>query len=517
MRRVIAMAMLACCPVLVAARDTPQPGVHFTQVEGWNRLDAVVPGKLLSVAAMDAGRTIYLLVMPVDYPAEPATAEEPAEGGAEQEAPLTCPEPEDTSPPPPLALYRLDLQRQELSKMRDDLPGDGNQLQTADLDGDGEEELLLRRPGQLLQLPSDGMAPLIGGPLGIAGKLHAPGGGAPAVVTATSGGSLRLYSAGNGTMDWQETAAVALPTTGRVHRNGLSVRQAVPVYLGRSQDGKLLYATPPQAVRPRRLQVTLIALDPTTGEAQVSDCWAGLPGPERLLDYHFLLLEGRPMLLAETMPGDKLSLFGEKLLRLFPLEADRTRLGLAPLFEVQSRMNLWQDAHPMLVDVNRDGRMDLLVGYWKGLLSPRVALDAYLRQPDGSFRDAPRTTAFDVKNGEGSYLHYGDDLDGDSLPDLLLRRDQSWQLHTGLPSSTGKKLVNRKGTTLPLQVEETVLTRVVEIELSASGVSRLTAVAQGRPKFVDFGAAAGRAIFLTWPGDASSPGALQILWRNGVE
>jgi len=513
MRRLAAMTLLACCPILVAAGDTQQPDVRFTQSEGWSRLDVVVPGKLLSVATMDASRTLYLLVKPVDYPAEPAPTEEPSEYGEEQGATLACPEPEDTSPPPPLALYRLELQQQELTPVRADLPGDGSALHVVDLDGDGEQELLLKRPGQFLELRSDGLLPLLESPLGIGGRLHASVDGAPAVVSATSGGSLRLYLAGAGTTGWQETAAIALPSTGKVHANGLSVRHAVPWYVGRSQDGKLLYATPPQAVGPRRLQVTLIALDPSSGEAQISDCWAGLPGPEKLLNYHFLLLEGRPMLLAETMPSDKLSLFGEKLLRLFPLETDRSRLGQAPLFAVKSHMNLWQDAHPVLVDVNRDGRMDLVIGYWKGLLSPRVALDAYVREPDGSFRSAPRTTAFDVKNGEGSYLHYGDDLDGDSLPDLLVRRDQSWLLHSGLPSSSGKKLVERKGTELPLEVQEIVETGVVEIQLSAAGVSRFTAAAQGKPQFADFAAGKGRAILLIWPGDRSSSGALQVLWR----
>ncbi len=513
MRRIAAMALLACCPTLVAANDTPQPVVRFTQVEGWSRLDAVVPGVLRSVATLDAGSTDYLLVEPVEYPAEPAPAEEPSEDGDEPQAPLACPEPEDTSPAPPLTLYRLELQRQELIQVQEDLPGDGSVLYAADLDGDGEEELLLRRPGQFLELRPDGLIPLLDGPLGIGWKLHSSADGAPAVVSATSAGSLRLYLAGTGTAGWQETAAIALPSTGKVQATGLSVRHAVPRYVGRSQEGKLLYATPPQAVGPRRLQVTLITLDPSSGEAQVSDCWAGLPGPETLLDYHFLLLEGRPMLLAETMPSDKLSLFGEKLLRLFLLEADRSRLGPAPLFAVQSRMNLWQDGHPVLVDVNRDGRMDLVLGYWKGLLSPRVALDAYVRQPDGSFRSSPRTTAFDVKNGERSYLHYGDDLDGDSLPDLLVRREQSWVLHSGLPSSSGKKLVDRRGTALPLEVREMVLTGV-EVQLSSAGVSHFTAVAPRLPQFADLAAGEGRAILLMWEGDGSSPGALQVLWRD---
>jgi hypothetical protein len=350
--------------------------------------------------------------------------------------------------------------------------------------------------------------------IGTSGRLHSPADGSPAVASAVSEAHLRLYRAGSANQGWEETTAVALPLTGKVQATGLSVRHAVPSFIGRGRDGHLLYATTPEAVGAHRLQVMLIALDPSTGEAQLSDCWTGLPGPEMLLHHHFLLLDGRPLLLVQTMRSDKLSIFGERLVRLFQLEADRSRLGVAPLFAVQSRMNLWQDGHPFIVDVNRDGRMDLVMAYWKGLMTARVVLDAYLREEDGSFRDSPRSTAFDIKDGETSYLHYGDDLDGDSLPDLLVRTDEAWLLHSGLPSSSGKKLVDRTATALPLEMGQTLLTRV-ETQISTAGVSHFTftAAAQGPPKFTDL--PGGKAIILMYRGNSSSPGALQILWRDG--
>lgn len=514
MRAVAAMAMLFCCQTLVVAGETVKPEVQLRHVAGWNLLEAVVPGKLLSVASLDGGRTMYLLVEPIETPGQPPPAEGPADDEREEDAPLVCPQPENVSLPPLLELYRLELQRQELGLVRQDLPSDGNLLGVADLDGAGEEVLLLRRPGQLLALQRDRLVPLVEGPPDMEMRWHASADGFRAVGSSVFGGTLRFYLAGIGTTQWREIAALALPSTGSVQATGISVRYAVPRYLGRDQDGKLFYATPPEAIGPRRLQITLFVLDPSSGEVQVSDCWAGLPGPEKLLDYHFLLLEGQPMLLAETMPGNKLSLLGEKLLRLFPLQLDRSRLGLAPVFAVQSRMNLWQEAHPSLVDVNRDGRVDLVLGYWKGLISPRIALDAYVRQADGSFRGSPRTTAFDVEDGEGSYLHYGDDLDGDSLPDLLVRQDQNWLLYSGLPSSSGKKLVNRKATVLPLEVQGAVLNGNVELEVSAAGVSRVTAEAKGKLQFVELAEGNGRALLWVWPGDRSSPGTLQVLWRE---
>ena len=66
-----------------------------------------------------------------------------------------------------------------------------------------------------------------------------------------------------------------------------------------------------------------------------------------------------------------------------------------------------------------------------------------------------------------------------------------------------------------MEVREMVLTGV-EIQLSSAGASHFTAVAPRLPQFADLAAGEGRAILLMWEGDGSSPGALQILWRDAT-
>jgi hypothetical protein len=205
-------------------------------------------------------------------------------------------------------------------------------------------------------------------------------------------------------------------------------------------DGEVVYATPPKAYGDRRLRV--LRLEPGAHEgARVVEAWCRLPGPEEVLNSTLFLLDGRPVLVATTRRSDKLALFGERRLRLWFLEQDRSSAGMDPLFDAETRMNLWQDDHTIVLDVNGDGADDLVAGYWKGILKSRVVLDAYLRREDGTFDPKPRTTAFDVKDGDEDVLEYGRDLTGDGIPDLLVKNDDDLLVYGGLESDNGKKLV----------------------------------------------------------------------------
>jgi hypothetical protein len=186
-------------------------------------------------------------------------------------------------------------------------------------------------------------------------------------------------------------------------------------------------------------------VDPTapTAEERQVEAWARLPERERVIEAAFLRLEGRPILAVTSRPADKLALFGEKLLRLFPLERDRSRAGVEPLFAVQSRMNLWQGARLTIADVDGDGRDDLVAGYWKGLKNATVVLDAYLRREDGSFDPGPRSTAFDVKEGNKDILGFGADLDGDGRSELVLGVAGKLLVFRGQAGKRGADLVER--------------------------------------------------------------------------
>jgi hypothetical protein len=180
----------------------------------------------------------------------------------------------------------------------------------------------------------------------------------------------------------------------------------------------MVFATEPEALGRRRLRTLL--LDPDgPAETKVVESWALFPTPERVVDTVFAMLDGSPVLIVTTTSAEKLSLFGEKALRVYPLGGDRTRAGDAPLFATTTGINLWQQAHPVVVDLDRDGRNDLVLPYWKGLKNSIAALEVYRGGAVSGFAK-PRSMSFDVENGEKGFMEFGADADGDGRPDLIL-------------------------------------------------------------------------------------------------
>ena len=358
-----------------ATPDTPLPsGVSIEQVEGMTRIDAVVPGWLIdfTVAKLSNGeRTVVLLVQPREFDNSEEAKEEPAESdtaaadedGEERRIP-DCPDESDAGEAdaePARRLYSLPPAGEgDLVLIRDDLPSDTQSLDAADIDGDGQDELLLDREGELLMVELGGTTAKArtllsdpGLPAARVGHNTTSGGSPGSVVTVVQLGSLRLFGPGGSEPGWHLLADVELPLEGSARGNRIEVRSAVPSFVGRREDGTLLFATRPRAWIGRRLQVQLIQVG-TSGEATVTDCWAALPEAEDVLESFFLMLDDRPSLLVTTKPAGKLGLFGEKRLRLYRLERDRSRLGITPLLATQSRMNLWQNSVPRLHDVNGD-------------------------------------------------------------------------------------------------------------------------------------------------------------------
>jgi len=334
----------------------------------------------------------------------------------------------------------------ELGVARDDLPADGRDLAAVDLDGDGRDELLLARGDRISILASmaDGTwtpgREVLQGTAGL--ERFAPGAlagrsglGPPVWFQAV--GTLRGYGPEAGG-DWKPLVEIPLPV--KVEKQEAAFALSSPEIVRIAGGGVPLLGTRPEewkgADRIRIVGVSVEA-NPSWGEY-----WCRLPQPERVFDSKLLRLDGKPFLCVATIPAAKLSIFGEKLLRLCPLEPDRTRAGKAPLLAVESRINVWQEAEPFAADVDGDGREDLVVGYWKGLKDSTVVLDAYLRNPDGSFQPSPKTTSFDVENGDRDFVGYGHDIDGDGRTDLVVRAGGRISLHPGLAGSSGKRCVD---------------------------------------------------------------------------
>jgi hypothetical protein len=224
------------------------------------------------------------------------------------------------------------------------------------------------------------------------------------------------------------------------------------------------------------------------GTTRSSDCWCRLPGRERILESEILDFDGTRVLALLTMSAEKLSLFGEKLLRLCPLEPDRTKKGKPPLFAGTTRINLWQDAYPVAADANGDGRKDLVLGYWKGLKDDTVVLDAYLRH-DGGFEHAPKTTTFDVEEADRDVVLFGRDLTGDGVPDLVVEGGGAVFLHAGRRSASGSKIVDPtpRWSVIPTAAEAAATTLLM-IQVGTGG-SKVSGVGNrlGDPFLADVG------------------------------
>jgi len=244
----------------------------------------------------------------------------------------------------------------------------------------------------------------------------------------------RLSSGG-----WGLAEEVPLPVAIDVKGGGLRLSSAALRRVAGTEQA--LFAVGPERQGGQRLRTLLLDPAAPPGKRRV-DVWCRLPDPEVPMESAYLLLDGRPALVAVTRPADKLSFFGEKLVRLFLLdERDRSRTGSTPLLAVQSGANLWQRIVPAVQDINGDRRQDLVLAYWKGLRESRIVLDAYPRQEDGTFRPSPRSTEREVPGADRSFVQYGHDLDGDGTADLVVHAGGALQILRGLPSEDGRALV----------------------------------------------------------------------------
>lgn len=452
------LMLLLCSPLWADSAEAeeqqakkPEPGVTTETFEGGRRLDAVLHGPLIGYALprVASGRREIILLTHTSYPEVPEGDDEaaddrrgPCDDCAEQTA----------------ALYHLryDTPQPKLILLRDDLPGDATSLDAMDVDGDGVEELLLYRPAEVYLLRE------LGARIGGSGPellLSDPDiwqrAREPTLVRATAQldepwlqvpgiGRVRYYRPAPHFSGWSPVAEAELPVYAKYRTNfanGFRIHSSPPFLLARSAAGPI-FATRAHPVGEQRLQVLLIR--PAVGPEQsvVEECWARLPQPERVLHQFTLLLDGEPVLLVMSMPADKLSFFDEQLLRIFPLQRDRSRTGRPPRAAFKTRANIINDPRPTFTDVDGDGRQDLVLGYWKGFDADRVVLDVYLQDEDGSFPSSPKTTGLDVKQANPSILIYGRDLDGDQRADLMIVAEERLQIYRGSATSPkGKSIV----------------------------------------------------------------------------
>jgi len=518
---VIVVALCATSPSVAKpkpgkspAAPTPPATVQVAVArlaDGW-RADLALDGPLLGWALPRDGddhRALYLLAGPKPDAASSAAAACTVRDKADER--------ESNA-----RLYRWRSESPDvLEPLGSGLPA--GTLDSADVDGDGAEELLLLHDGgiDLLTLPSEGQAasrvlvddPLLGttccGPR-LAWDAAAAQDSALRVALL---GAFRSYGPGR---DGSVAITTELETPQRVLGGGerMLVRSPAVRPIGRTQAGRMVFATDPEPLGRRRLRTLL--LDPEgPAESRVIESWALFPAPEGVVDSGFAMLQGEPVLIVTTTSADKLSLLGEKALRIYPLGGDRTRAGDAPLFAATTGINLWQQTFPTVVDLDRDGRDDLVLAYWKGLKNAIVALEVYKGGAASGFAK-PRSMSFDVDDGEKAFLRFGPDVDGDGRPDLILFAKRQLLVFPGSEpeSAVQKPVASKPSRTIPL-APDLPRPRGAEMSMSLGGfqISR-SAGGLGAPHLVDLdGDGRPEAVFA---GDGPSGGRATVVFVRGA-
>lgn len=477
------LVVLAAGPLPAEEAPPPPVGVTVAEAAGAWRLEAVLPGRLVA-ATLPSGaagrRWIALLVAPED------------------------------DPDGPRALFRLDLEgpggQRALVPLARDLPAAADTLDAIDIDGDGAQEVLVGEPGRLWSFGAEGGAParqVLADPsfdLGslLPGRTTVPAADRREIAAATVG-SLRRW-APDGAGGLALAAEHPLPVVAAREWSGLRLTSPAVATVPRA-GAPPLYAVGPQPHGRDRL--TTLLIDPQGGQVEA---WSRLPGPESVDGRWLLLLGGRPVLAVATLDAEKVGVFAKKRLRLFALAADRTRAGAPPVLALETASRRWQEAAPVVVDADGDGRDDLVVIQPEGLAGKELLVESFLGRGDGRLEPRGRRTLLEVQADAWSY---GGDVTGDGVPDLVATSEGRLLLFRG--ARGGAAVLERTPhRTLAPGIEPARGSTEISVGTGGTRVSTEEPDAGGAPRVVDLDGDGVGEILLVDP-DQAGRGVVRVV------
>ncbi len=450
--RALPCAALGLLLLGAAPPAPPQPPAVGVKIAS-QRTDAVLPGHLLDTATPRVAanrRRLVALITPDD----PKTQRTP-EG--------------------PRFLYLIDPERTGAPrKLLDGLPAKSNALDAADLDGDGADEILLGEPGKLWTL----------------GSADAPS--APRLLLDAAGFDLRRSAASRGRFQAVDIGRLRTWTLdgGRLVPGP---EQALPVRAAREQKALRLSTLPVvavgdlplQAVGPEengktRLRTLLLGPD-----GQRSEAWSQLPGREKVDGARYVALDGRPALIVFTSDADRIGIFAEQRFRLFLLGADRTRSGQPPSLAFETATNRWFPVEPVVLDLDHDGKQDLVVVQPEGLGGGDLVIDAFFGQGSPGSGRFERPRRVKLNNLKARFWRYGDDVTGDGAPDLITLSETGLRVFAGTADPRRDLLDRRPRQTFDFGAGKETVTVAVGAGGGGAELETSTSNPLGRPQLAD--------------------------------
>ncbi len=460
----------------------PPPVEVQTQNLSWATVTQVVlPGKALHVTPW------------------PATDNNPTTGQASNGDGLAVLLRDETAPKGPRLLYQLRGEQTDLAPVFAGLPEKTRRLHTRG------SELWLGEKGKIHRYTSTGKLETVLEADGLnLGTLASRGLITEDLLIFPEVGRLRQYSGARPVL----TRDISLPVQARRKSRRLELWSPA---VRRLPGDELLFATDPQSTDKYRVRTLLIdpnqaapdpsapdpsAPDPTapapaaddsdsTNDAETEgpwqESWSRFDDPEDINQFRYTRIDGHPALIVATTRGDKLGIFEKLKVRVFMLRPDRTRAGRRPVASFETVTRNWYTIETRIVDLNGDGKDDLLLIQPDGLGAGKLKIELYPGRGGGRFETRSKVTKFEA---EAATWDITSDFTGDGVPDLLVVADEQLRIHPSLPKH--KKQVVAKEPLHTLGLGELDRGSVeISINVSSDGSSGETRGLATRPRLLN--------------------------------
>lgn len=128
------------------------------------------------------------------------------------------------------------------------------------------------------------------------------------------------------------------------------------------------------------------------------------------------------------------SFFEEKKLRLWLSTGTGSAMGRKPAGEWISEINIWQDAVLRHRDLTGDGKDDLCIFYFKGLIKAKLMIDIHPGLGGGRYGPRIKGQKMGFDSADRGTILLDTDMDGDGLGDLVLLAEDRVRVHLRNPA-----------------------------------------------------------------------------------